>query len=228
MSEDGILPSVAVFLCTAIVLAPGCVQYEVSPEPSEVSPRPASPKRVSFTGEVTRGEDYSHSICEALTFRLVPTSHGWMISVGDPENRAEDYSMVVNPPYRGINVRDIVGWHFRNSDNSGPNSTGAKNVNAPQTVRNFCFVLDRQAYRIARAELDVLLWGVHDEERLTAARKRREGLSKGTGRLSVRELRLGNLVVGKRAWIERMRFEVEAVVPTNSATRRGKGGAAQE
>jgi hypothetical protein len=122
----------------------------------------------------------------------------------------------------------ISGWHFRNSDNSGPNSTGPKNVNAPQTVRDSCFVLDREAYLIARAELDVLLWGVHDEERRTAARKRREGLSKGTGRLTVRELRLGNLVVGKRAWIERMRFEAEVVVSTDSVMQLQEGAAVQE
>lgn len=155
-------------------------------------------------------------------------SHGWSVWIGDPEWPSENYSMVVTPPYRGINMRFIEGWHFRNSDNSGPNSTGAKNVNAPQTVRDFCFVLDREGYRIAGAELDVLLWGVHDEERLTAARKRREGLSKGTGRLTVRELRLGNLVVGKRAWIERMRFEAEVVVPTGSVMQLQEAAAVQE
>jgi hypothetical protein len=34
------------------------------------------------------------------------------------------------------NPREIEGWHFRNSDNTGPNDGS---VNAPQEVREFIF-----------------------------------------------------------------------------------------
>lgn len=35
----------------------------------------------------------------------------------------------------------------------------------------------------------------------------------GGGRLTIVELDLGNLEIGRRAWIERVRFEVELVRP---------------
>lgn len=35
----------------------------------------------------------------------------------------------------------------------------------------------------------------------------------GGGRLTLVELDLGNLEIGRRAWIERLRFEVELVRP---------------
>ena len=46
----------------------------------------------------------------------------------------------LTPPYHFVpNPRFIEGWHFRNSDNTGPNEVGEKNVNAPQRVRDFIF-----------------------------------------------------------------------------------------
>ena len=38
----------------------------------------------------------------------------------------------VNQPVRGITSDSIAAYHFRNSDNSGPNEAGPKNVNAPR------------------------------------------------------------------------------------------------
>ena len=40
-----------------------------------------------------------------------------------------------NQPRRGITANTIAAFHFRNSNNSGPNEAGPMNVNAPQEVR---------------------------------------------------------------------------------------------
>ena len=40
-----------------------------------------------------------------------------------------------NEPKHGIVPRGVDAWHFRNSDNSGPNTGGPKNVNAPGATR---------------------------------------------------------------------------------------------
>lgn len=44
-----------------------------------------------------------------------------------------------NQPSHGISSDQIDAFHFRNSDNSGPNEGGPKNVNAPQELRNIYY-----------------------------------------------------------------------------------------
>jgi hypothetical protein len=46
----------------------------------------------------------------------------------------------LTPPFHFVpNPRYLEGWHFRNADNTGPNSSGAKNVNSPPRIREFVF-----------------------------------------------------------------------------------------
>jgi len=107
-------------------------------------------KVIRFSGEVANGQrfekdlgDYnvSHDIAGYLVFRLEPHDASWTISIGTRFSRMgvrndssviyNNFAAVVTPAYRGVNDIYIEGWHFRNSDNTGPNEVGAKNVNAP-------------------------------------------------------------------------------------------------
>ena len=89
-------------------------------------------------GELTAGEAFQASFGPDFVFRLDPSPAGWTLSIRET-GRDDDLSRLT-PPFHGPpNPRDIEGWHFRNSDNTGPNETGEKNVNAPGIVREFIF-----------------------------------------------------------------------------------------
>ncbi|MCH7990084.1 MAG: hypothetical protein IID46_13160, partial [Planctomycetes bacterium] len=45
-----------------------------------------------------------------------------------------------------------------------------------------------------------------------------EQLPKGAGKLTIKEMELGNLIIGERPWIERMEFEVELTFPLTTDT----------
>ncbi|MDK1032216.1 MAG: hypothetical protein QGD94_09435 [Planctomycetia bacterium] len=203
---------IAVALCAALS---SCSPDEHSVTPSESGPSTGKKGRIIFTAEVRRGEEYSHSINENLEFRLIPVAdYGWDIWIGGRNNLDEDYIGVVTPPYRGINTKQIYGWHFRNVDNSGTNTPGPNSVNAPQEERDFCFVLNRGDYQSAWNDLEILLWRNPRSKEYSAAEKGHESLSKRMGQLTIQDLRLGNLIVGKQAWIDYMRFEVEIRLPS--------------
>lgn len=85
--------------------------------------------------EVAGNRDYNEVLeGPGWTFQLKRTAHGWDVRLLD-ENGLDLTQMT--PPLRGApNPRQIYGWHFRNADNTGPN-TG--DVNAPQGLRLFGF-----------------------------------------------------------------------------------------
>ncbi len=125
-----------------------------------------------------------------------------------------NFAGVVTPPYRGINNIYIEGWHFRNSDNTGPNIVGPKNVNAPQEVREFDFVLNDSDYQKAFDALGKMMWSYsYSEQEVNEATIIHDKLSKGHGKLTIRDLKLNNLVAGKQAGIESMKFDVELNFP---------------
>jgi len=168
-------------------------------------------------GEVQRGETIVHPFRygeQTFVFRLVPIGHGWRIWVGDRMNRQRNYVAVVTPPYRGINPAVIQGWHFRNADNSGPNKPGEGNVNAPQEIREFVFVLDNVSYQAAYEALDILMWPEgRGEADIVAAEQRIETIPKAQAALEIVALELGNLFKGEQAWIERLAFRVSIELP---------------
>lgn len=169
---------------------------------------------VVFSGEVARGQVFARDVGGGLVFRLVPHEQGWTVWMGTRTTTESDFVAVATPPFRGINPRDLEGWHFRNADNSGPNDVGPKNVNAPGAVRDFRFVTSEADHRLALETLGRLLWPSSDGEREAAGRVFESLESRmGGGRLTIVELDLGNLEIGRPAWIERMRFEVELVRP---------------
>lgn len=71
----------------------------------------------------------------ARTFALYPLEFGWRIGMLNSDGL--DIPMFA-APLRPVetNPLNIAGWHFRNSDNSGPN---VGDVNAPQHERRFTF-----------------------------------------------------------------------------------------
>lgn len=89
----------------------------------------------SIIHEVAGDRDYSRKIVGSdWFFELRRAEFGWNIAIVD--SAGLDLSQMT-PPLRGdVNPRQIYGWHFRNTDNSAPN-TGE--VNAPQTMRVFGF-----------------------------------------------------------------------------------------
>lgn len=88
----------------------------------------------SFSGTVLAKETYDHEI-GLRSFVLNPTEFGWRIGMADQNGMGLH---VFAAPIRPVetNPLNIAGWHFRNRDNSGPN-TG--DVNAPQHQRRFSF-----------------------------------------------------------------------------------------
>lgn len=103
----------------------------------------------------------------------------------------------------------LFGWRFRNADNSGANTAGPKNVNAPQELRGFRFVLNDRDHDDAMAALRRLLWGpVESDDVGLHLRAWRRELAKGEGRLEITDITLGNLVTGETARFRRIAFTV--------------------
>lgn len=170
-------------------------------------------RAVGFSGEALKGQGFERQIGTNLYFRLIPEELGWSISIGSKAG-SENFCSVATPPYRGLNALRIEGWHFRNSDNTGPNEPGPRNVNAPQEVREFYFVLNDADYRRASDALQVLMWPYnYSKQQIDAAEKAHAKLRKGRGRVTIRGLTLNTLDFGKRAGIDRMTFDVELAFP---------------
>jgi hypothetical protein len=90
---------------------------------------------VSFEAELSEGDQFRREVADGLTFMLAPTDYGWKIDV---YSRTGANLAELTPPQRmaDVNPRALNGWHFRNAENSAPN-TG--DVNAPQHFRTFVF-----------------------------------------------------------------------------------------
>lgn len=169
---------------------------------------------LSFSGQVFRGQTFEQEIGNDLTFRLAyfeGDGEGWNIWVGDKAQPDYDFASVVTFPFRGRNNLGIYGWDFRNSDNSGPNELEY----IPQERRSFRFVLDETNYQMYDDLLNTLLWQYnHSEEDVQYARDTMmTGPGIETGVLTITHIELGNLIVGERAWIDYMEFQVELYLP---------------
>lgn len=103
-----------------------------------------NPKKVSVFFDFTdiAVMDRPVMIWDGLWVRVVNRSHNdlkegvfaYNIQFSEDQNFLK-IILPVNQPARGITADSIAAFHFRNSDNTGPNETGPKNVNAPQDVR---------------------------------------------------------------------------------------------
>jgi hypothetical protein len=160
-----------------------------------------SRSKVNFTGEVKSGSTFERAFGPGFLFRLEPSEPGWTIIIRE-KGRDEDLSRLT-PPFHGVpNPRDIEGWHFRNSDNTGPNEPGEKNVNAPGDLREFIFSPD-----VGRSIDGPNATAAPTPEQIEQVRHY------GQGSLKILGSRLGNLEPGKQARLEWMRFEVRLSWP---------------
>lgn len=152
-------------------------------------------------GEVKMGETFEKAFGPGFYFRLEPNAYGWLIVLRD-ERGSEDLSRLTPPFHFVPNPREIEGWHFRNTDNSGPNEPGEKNVNAPGLIREFIF----------SPEVGGTIDGPNAKRKPTL-----EEIEKiqrfGRGELRILDYKLGDLIPGKRARFEWMRFEVDLSWP---------------
>jgi hypothetical protein len=167
---------------------------------------------IRFKGTVRRGQPFRHTVTNGLIFGLDPTvegapCQGWEIWIG-PSEQMKTYALIATTARRhGLIETDICGSDFRNSDNSGPNSLGPKNVNRPQEIRQFRFVATQGDYEVLRRANEAL-----DRNTMTGKQVSAEISEHGRvrkGRLNITGLSLGNLHVGSQPAIERMDFTVE-------------------
>ena len=158
----------------------------------------------TLTGTVERGQLFTQNLTPHLTFQLIPLAEGWEIWMGDPTlstAATHNFAMPVTPPFAGVNARQIEGWHFRNLDNSGPNAAGDKNVNAPQELRHFCFVGNRQSFQRA---LDAFAEGLPALKEAVIE----NSFPLHSGTLAITDYTVGNLRPNQRAWLEQLSFTV--------------------
>jgi hypothetical protein len=153
-----------------------------------------------LASHLQRGERYEQTFGPGLCISLEPREFGWVVIVRD-ERPDENIARLTGPFHFVPNPRYVEGWHFRNADNSGPNEGS---VNAPQEEREFLF-----SPEVGRS-FDYPLTGPEAEEFARQA---------GRGMLTIRNLVLGNLVPGEKAWIESMDFTIDLEWPTSWAER---------
>ncbi|WP_339949480.1 hypothetical protein [uncultured Albimonas sp.] len=134
------------------------------------------------SGEVA-GERGWESAVGDWRLRLNRVSHGWSLRVLDA--RGLDLSLMTPPRHGPTNPREILGWHFRDAANAGPNDGS---LNAPQRLRLFEFEPAYAGTAGPRAPLDALPPGT------------------GRGWLRIDDLGLADLARGERARAVWMRF----------------------
>lgn len=99
--------------------------------------------------EIYGNHNFMQDLDNGWVFTLSAAKWGWQIYVLDGETDLT----VATPPLRGPNPREIYGWHFRNTDNTGPNRG---EVNAPQDMR--AFVLSESAAGTPPSPTDGIGW----------------------------------------------------------------------
>ena len=161
---------------------------------------------------LNEGQEFSLPLDKELTFSLVPSGNGWIAEVR-PSIYAKNVFPVgppnlaaITPPFHGPNPTDIQGWQFRNSDNTGSNEVGPKNVNAPGKIRQiqYCATVE-----------DYINWEKEYEEyRSGRCLRDSEGCFPSVGcqetlTLEVYDLKLNNLIAGQQAGITSMEFLIK-------------------
>jgi hypothetical protein len=174
---------------------------------SGAAPPEVARARLVLRGELKAGEAFERLFGPSLSFRLTPVPTGWSIEVHE-RGRDEDLARLTPPLHFTPNARDVEGWHFRNRDNTGPNSSGDKNVNAPGRARQFIF--SPEVGRTIAGPQTTTAISPEDVDRVRAF---------GRGELRILDYRLKNLKPGQQAAFEWMRFEVELSWPRQPEQR---------
>lgn len=168
----------------------------------------------TFSGSVSRHEDFQHELPGGLIFTLQFITYGpegWAVRIFDPAFPSDNFCSVVTPPYRGINALQLYAWHFFNEDGSGPNDSS---VNAPGEERRFFFVTDKGTYDIAFEALSAILWP-ESPEAVEAAAAVHDGIHRERGMLTVMDLVRGD-VTEDSSYIDSMEFDVELFIPDSN------------
>ena len=167
-------------------------------------------KICTFKGKISRGQFYIHKIQEDVLFCLIPAvpdildngSGGWFIRITDncdiPITNHLDFAAPVNPPFRGNTSSEILGWRFRNEDNTENINRGYK--------RRMTFVFNSEDAETAYASVACSLWGF-DTDCARAKETNANIVERTEGIFSITKLELGNLVPNSHAWIDFMEFE---------------------
>lgn len=172
---------------------------------ADVSSNPVVYGKMRFTQTLENG----------WTFALVPSEYGWNVQVLDkPVDTPGSVDMsAITPPFGSIppNSRDIAGWHFRNADNTRPN-TG--DINAPQQLRVFMFdeaLIGTGGFRPPQGSS-----GLQQEPPNDA----------GRGWLLIKEYGLTDLQEGQKARMVYMEFSACLTWPKSEEERREERDAA--
>lgn len=171
----------------------------------------ANQSRFSFSGEVSRYEDYQHELPGGLVFTLEFIGYGpegWAIRIFDPAFPFDNFCSVVTPPYNGINALQIYSWHFLEGEGIGQGS-----VNAPGEERRFRFVTCKHDYDDAFASLSSMLWPESPEAK-QAATVVHDGIPCENGVLRITELVPGG-IGSDSARIDYIVFDVDLFIQEN-------------
>jgi hypothetical protein len=176
-----------------------------------------------FSATIHGGERFERRVLGNLRFQLVPVAYatsegddGWAICLHGDDSLS-NYVAIATPPYHGVNASVIAAWHFRNADNTGPNRG---DVNAPQEVREFQFVISAADHDRYQHALDIVLWpNGRSEAAQDSARAILDAVPVGTGRLVIRDMKLTNLGKGIVPRFETLVFEVTLEPPPGARTR---------
>ena len=169
-------------------------------------------KICTFKGAIHRSQSYIHKLQENVFFCLIPGgiqlsmrdkgTEGWFILISDNcDSSATDYvdfSAPVNPPFHGNTKLFLLGWYFRNEDNTEDINGGYK--------RRITYVLNREDAVTAYDSLACSMWGT-DTDCARATQTSTNIIERSGGTFSITKLELGNLVPNSYAWIEYMEFE---------------------
>lgn len=184
-------------------------------------------KKCTFSGHINRGETFIHQFTKKLIFCLVPggvfsdvPEEGWFIQIFDSRSQKclgiqDDYDNlgpIITPPYRGNMDFDILGWFFRNKDNTGPNDGS---VNAPQMVREFNFLFNQNDYDKVLYPRRCSMWNLTEDcmQATQNAANQNEKIPHSSAKLTITDFTLGNLIKDSHAWIEEMDFSVDVYLP---------------
>jgi hypothetical protein len=164
-----------------------------------------APSEVRFTGEVTRGQDFTRDVGHNLFFRLTPATSdeggGWVIQILPPVVPADEpveFSGIATPPYHAYNDRDIAAAFGYSAKEA---------VQAP--VRKFNFVQSVDDEHIASEVVNAALYpstiGEADKPRIAAEAA---ALELGTGQLRILHARITPAKDGAPDIIASLKFEV--------------------
>ena len=181
----------------AASLRPGDARSKVSTSPKRLG-------SIHFSGDAVRGGRFERKLPNGLRFVLEPYpdqgGDGWRIGMYG-EDSTQNLVGIATPPYHGVNESVIEAWHFRNADNSGPN-TG--DVNAPQKERGFYFLENARDYPAYAEAIDRALHTLADSSDTVLDRT-----PVGEGLLVIRKMELGGLGPGVTPFFESIRFDVD-------------------